>query len=254
MRMKRLLIGFRMTLRMLFRRRIVAILLVLIPLVFLSVVEWTTSDRDLPFKLASLDKDAFITVSERGISLVFFAVASTGFLLSFLGLHLIQHNREVNKRLILCGMSPVELLFSTLMTMLLLMLVIGLYIAILTNWFFTTDHFYGVWLGLVTIGFVYGCYGLLVGSLIKGELEGILMIVLLVNIDAGWLQNPLFYDQAENQEIIQLLPAYFPSQLTVISAFSDHPIQNALEGSLYYGLCLLALAIYIFYAKMKIAK
>ena len=243
-----------MTLRMLFRRRIVAILLILIPLVFMSVVQWTTSDRDLPFKLASLDEEVFIAVSERGISLVFFAVASSGFLLSFLGLHLIQHKREVNKRLVLCGYNPVELLLATLLTMLLLMLLIGLYIALLTSWFYAIDHFIGVWLGLVMIGFVYGCYGMLAGSLIKGELEGILMIVLLVNIDAGWLQNPLFYDQAKNQEIIQLLPAYYPSQLTVISAFSDHPIQNALEGSIYYGLSLLVIAVFIYYLKMKIAR
>ena len=93
-----------------------------------------------------------------------------------------------------------------------------------------------------------------VGSLIKGELEGILLIVLLVNIDAGWLQNPLFYAEAENQTIIRYLPAYFPSQTAIIAAFTDYDIFHASINSIIYGSIFLAISLLIFFNKMRIKK
>ena len=131
---------------------------------------------------------------------------------------------------------------------------IAMYIGILTRLFFSIDHFFLLVIGLVLIGFVYGSYGLLVGSLIKGELEGILLIVLLVNVDAGWLQNPLFYAEAQNQIIIRFLPAYYPSQTAIIASFTDYSAINAIFNSLLYGIIFFAIAMLIFYNKMRIKK
>ena len=243
-----------MILRMLFRQRIVLILLVVIPAVFLSIVEFTTSERTLPFLLASIDEEIFIEISEKGISFIFFAVASAGFLVSFLALNLIQKNREVNKRLIICGYHPIELLCSILLALIIMIVLIAIYVGLLMNFFFPIDHLPMFLFGLVLIGFVYGCYGLAVGSLIKGELEGILLIVLLVNVDVGWLQNPVFYAEAQNQIIIQTLPAYFPSQASIIAALTDYSAANAALNSLFYGAGFLVLSMLIFFNKMRIYK
>ena len=243
-----------MILKMLVRRRIVLILLAVIPAVFLSVVEFTTSERLLPFLLASLDEEVYIEIIEKGISFIFFAVASAGFLVSFLALNLIQKNVEVNRRLVICVYSPNELLISNLLSLFSMILLIAIYVGILTNVFFSIDHLPMFIFSLVLIGFVYGCYGLAVGSLVRGELEGILLIVLLVNIDAGWLQNPLFYAEAQNQEIIQYLPAYYPSQAAIITAFTDFSAANASLFSLLYGGAFLILSMLLFYNKMRIRK
>jgi len=243
-----------MILRMLMRRRIVLILFMIIPAVFLSIVEITTSDRLLPFRLASLTEEVFIEVSEKEISLTFFAVAVSGFLMSFLALNLVQMNNEVNRRLVICGYHPLELLAANLLALFLMVFVIASYVGILTNGLFAINNIGLTILGLALSGFVYGCYGLAVGSLIKGELEGILFIVLLVNIDAGWLQNPLFYAEAQNQAIIRYLPAYFPSQTTIIAAFTDHSATSAGLQSLLYGLGFLVLAMLIFFIRMRVRK
>jgi hypothetical protein len=109
-------------------------------------------------------------------------------------------------------------------------------------------------LGLVLIGFVYGCYGLAVGSLVKGKIEGVFFIVMLANIDSGWLQNPMYYAEAHNNVIIRYLPAYFPSQSAIIAAFTDYSGTNARLYSLLYGTGFLILALFIFYIKMRIKK
>lgn len=240
-----------MILRMLVRQKIVIILLLIIPAFFLSVVEFTTSDRMLPFQLASVGEDVFINISEKGISFIFFAVASSGFLVSFLGLNLIQKDNIVNRRLIICGYHPIELLISILLSLFLAIALIAVYVGLLTNAFYTIDHLGRFILGLVLIGFVYGSYGLAVGSIIKVELESILMIVLLVNIDVGWLQNPLFYAEAQNQIIIKFLPAYFPSQTAIITAVTDFSSVSATAYGILYGLIFLIFSMLIFFYKMR---
>jgi len=247
----KIITGLSMILRMLVRQKIVIILLLIIPVFFLTIVEFTTSDRLLPFQLASLEDDVFINISEKGISFIFFAVASSGFLVSFLALNLIQKNNEVNRRLIICGYHPNELLISILTALLLVILLIAGYVGLLTNLYYPIDHPGRFMLGLVLIGFVYGSYGLLVGSLIKGELEGILMIVLLVNIDVGWLQNPLFYAESQNQIIIKFLPAYFPSQTAIITAVTDYSATAAAIKGIFYGLVFLITSMLVFFFKMR---
>lgn len=243
-----------MILRMLIRRRIALILLAFIPAIFLSIVKFTTSERLLPFRLASLSEEVFLEISEKGISYIFFAVASTGFLVSFLALNLIQKNSEVNRRLVICGYHPIELLISNLLCLFLMIFGIALYVGLLTNAFYSINHLTMFIFGLILTGLVYGCYGMTVGILIKGELEGILFIVLLVNIDAGWLQNPLFYSEAQNQVIIRYLPAYFPSQTSIIAAFTDYSATNATWNSLLYSSTFLILSMIIFFNQMRLKK
>ena len=243
-----------MILKMLFRRRVVLLLLVAMPVVFLTVVQLTASAKMILFRLASLDEMVFIEESQKQISLIFFSVTSTGFLVSFLALNLIQINSNVNRRLVICGYHPFELLISNLICLILVILFIAIYIGLLINAFFSVKHLAMYIFGLTLIGFVYGCYGLAIGSLIKGKLEGVFLIVLLANIDSGWLQNPMYYAEAQNNIIIRYLPAYYPSQSAIIAAFTDYSAANARFFSVIYGSGFLILSLLIFYNKMRIKK
>ena len=243
-----------MILKMLFRRRIILIALVVIPLVFLTVVELTAPSRIIPFRIASLDIRVFIRELLKEIALVFFAVTSSGFLVSLIALNLVQIENDVNRRLVICGYHPFELLISNLLALLLLILTIAVYIGLLVSWFVPIAHLPMFIFGLMLIGFVYGCYGLAIGSMIKGKLEGVFFIVLLANIDSGWLQNPMYYAGAHNNEIIRYLPAYFPSQSAIIAAFTDYSSVNAIFYSILYGTGFLILALLIFYNNMRIKK
>lgn len=250
----RIYTGLTMILKMLLRRRIILISLVVIPLVFLTVVELTAPTRFIPFRLASLNLRVFIRESLKEIALIFFSVASSGFLVSLLALNLVQIENDVNRRLVICGYHPFELLISNLLALLIIIVGIAVYIGLLVNNFVPVSHLSGYIFGLMLIGFVYGCYGLAVGSLIKGKLEGVFFIVILANIDAGWLQNPMYYAEAHNNVVIRYLPAYFPSQSAIIAAFTDYSGTNAQISSILYGFAFLILALLIFYNKMRIKK
>jgi len=251
---RRIITALSMILRMLFRRRIVIISLAVIPVVFLTVVELTASSKIILFRLASLDKNIFLEQSQKAVSLIFFSCTATGFLVSFLGMNLMQIDNDVNRRLVLCGYNPVELLFASLISLLLVIFSMAVYIGLLINVFIPVMHLHLYIIGLSLIGYVYGCYGLLIGSLIKGKLEGVFLIVLLANIDVGWLQNPMYYAEAHNNLIIRYLPAYNPSQSAIIAAFTDYSGANARFFSILYGSVFLILSMLIFYNKMRIKK
>lgn len=239
-------------LKILLRRRIVLLIFLVIPIVFLGVVELTTSNRELPFLIGSLSDEIYINVAEKQISHVFFSVAVSGFLCAFLAHYLFQKNYLANKRLVVCGYHPTEILISNLLAFLISGVFISLYVGLLVSVFFKIEHFSSFVLGLFLSCMVYGFYGMLVGCSVKGELEGILLIVLLINIDAGWLQNPLFYAQSEQQDIIRYLPAFYPSQCSIKAAFTNYSIGNSILYSLLYSGAFLLLSIQIFYHKIKL--
>ena len=75
---------------------------------------------------------------------------------------------------------------------------------------------------------------------------------LLTNIDVGWLQNPIYYADAQNQALIRHLPAYFPSQVSMVSAFTDYSILFHVLGGVTYGVVLLVLALLIYTLRMRL--
>ena len=103
------------------------------------------------------------------------------------------------------------------------------------------------------VGYVYGCYGLLIGAVWRRELESIFTVILLTNIDVGWLQNPLFYTEAENKSFVRWLPAYWPSQAAMVGAFTDHGVGMAIVGALAYGTFFVLIAIIVFWRQLGVA-
>jgi hypothetical protein len=236
----------------LLRRRVAVMLFFLIPSLFYTVVLLTTTERTVAFKLASVSEETVIEVSERNESLIFIGLASVGLLSSFVALIVIQQNTEVNRRLVLCGYRPSELVIARLGVLLVLITLVAIYVAALLLPFFQPRHVGFVMCGFALGGFVYGCYGLLVGAVFRRELEGILFIALLANIDVGWLQNPIYYADAQNKALIRHLPAFFPSQTSMVSAFTDYSLLFPVLGALTYGLVLLTLALVIYSLRMKL--
>lgn len=254
MRLRYIKTGWIMAAKELLRSRIAFILFFVIPTVFYAVIFLVTTHRQIAFKLASISEEVFLTVSQRNEALIFIGLAAVGILTSFLALTITQKHSAESRRLVICGFRTSELLLSKFTVLLSVIACVGCYVGAIVPFFFAPKRFFFVLLGFMMGGYVYGCYGLLIGVLFKRELEGILFIVLLANFDVGWLQNPIYYAEAQNKAIIRHLPGYFPSQMSMASAFTDHSVLLPLLGSLAYGTVLLAGAMLIFWWRMRIRK
>ncbi len=251
MRLRAFLVSFEMNGRELVRNRLAMLLLFLVPSLFFLLMVLTTRQPTVAFKLGSVAGEPVLQVNQRSEALVFIGVAAVGLIAAFLGLNLIQQQLEVNRRLILCGCKTVELAAAKLALSFCVTVLVGAYVTGLLRLCFPLRHPAATILGFLLTGYVYGAYGMFVGSLLRRQLEGILLVVLLVNIDAGWLQNPLYYADAQNQVIIRFLPAFFPSQLTMTSAFSNYGISGTLLGGFLYGTAFLLLAFALLWHKTR---
>lgn len=251
MRLKRLGTAWRLTLLSLIRRRIVLLLFFLVPSLFGGLIVLTTTSRPIQFQLGSLGDAVFVTVPQRHEGLVFICLTAVGLLTAFLALDLVQRNSDAHRRLVLCGYRPGELIAAQLAVLLGVIVVVAGYVMLLLPLFFKPERFGLVLLGLILGGWVYGCYGLLVGAVFRRELEGILFVVLLAAIDVGWLQNPIYYAEAQNQAIIRSLPAYFPAQLSMAAAFTTESVLQPAVGSFLYGAALMAGALLVYVLRMR---
>ncbi|MFH1176102.1 MAG: hypothetical protein V1750_01750 [Acidobacteriota bacterium] len=243
MRRQRLRTSFVMGVRSLLRARLVLLLVLLIPAVFILLTLLTTQATPILFKLAAIAGEPFVEVRQRDQALVYIAQAAIGLIAAFVGLALSQRDAEAHRRLLLCGYRIGELLTARLVLLAAVVALTGAYGLALVRLLAAPRSLLGTFLGFAAIGYVYASFGVLVGALVRRELEGILLVVLLVNIDVGWLQNPLFYAEAQNQAIIRWLPAFHPTQLTMIAAFTDHGILRALLGSIAWGSAFLLIAL-----------
>lgn len=251
MRLMQIRIALWLTLRGLVRRRIVLLLVFIVPTLFTGLVLLTTTDAPIQFLLPSIRDGLFVAVPQRDEGLVFVGLVAVGVLTAFLALDLVQGNAEASRRLIVCGYRPAELIVARLGVLLLVIVSVSVYVTAIVRVFIVPERTVLLAIGLAVVGWVYGCYGLMVGSLCRRELEGILFVVLLANIDAGWLQNPIYYAEAQNQAIIRSLPAYFPAQASMTAAFTTHSTVVPILASIAYGFVLLLAAILVYAFRVR---
>ncbi|MBE0644348.1 MAG: ABC transporter permease [Bacteroidetes bacterium] len=248
----RFLIGVRMTGLELLRSRYILALVFAMPLIFYLMIYVTSAERDMPMLFGMVSDSREYLVNERDESLVFFGTGAIALVAAFIALKLTQRHHESSRRLVLCGYSTTEVLLSRIGTLLLSLIPLGCYVLLLLLCFFTPGSILPVTAGFVLAGFVYAALGALIGVLFRNEIEGVLAVLLIANIDAVWMQNPIYYTASEHREIIRVLPAYFPTQASMLGAFTDESVLAAAGASLLYGGILLLIALFIYWRRMRV--
>ncbi len=239
--------------RDLVRNRIAATLLLIIPTVFYVLIQFTTGERPIAFQLSALG-EPWVTANERPVSLLFIGMAAVSGLSAFLAFVLVQRPAAADKRLVFEGYRPGELLIAKVCVMAAVAAVVAVYVSVLLLLFFRPSRLPGVFLGFLLTSVVYGVLGMVIGALVRRELEGILVILLLVNVDAGWLQSPVFYAHAHNQTLIRWLPGHHPGQVAMLSAFTEGGLTHELLASLGVLSGGLAAAAILYWLKVRVLR
>jgi hypothetical protein len=184
------------------------------------------SRRTHRFVLDVLD-DGVRTLDRRAVALTFLGVAAVGFVSAFFAFYLVHRRLDTDRRLALVGLPPVEIGAAKLAVLSALVITLSAYQLALLLAIEPVAHPPGLLAGLVAVGLVYGGVGLLLGAVSRHEIEGLLAIVLLANIDVGWLQNPAYYGESQRRWIIESLPGFFPTQLAMLSVFEPRGLAEA---------------------------
>lgn len=234
------------------RNRAVAGVFLIAPPALYLLIEVTTGARPIPFQLHSAG-DALLTAPERDLSMLFIAMAVISGLSAFLCFTMVAHPASADRRLVFEGYRPSELLAGKTAVLGVAAAIVAVYVTALLPFFFQPKRAAGVFAGFLLTALVYGAVGMAIGAVVRRELEGILLILLLVNVDAGWLQNPVFYAHAQNRELIRWLPGHHAGQVTMLSAFTESALAAEIARSLLYTLCVLVLAAAAYGRRVRVA-
>lgn len=245
---------FRLSFRELLRNRFGLVLLLLIPPVFLGVVDQTSGTDQMPIDLFFYQETKNIWLSQYDINLVFIASAVCGFLTAYYAILLFHRNFDYFRYCVGAGLSSNGFIAARFLFFLTVTLILSVLTGTLLSLFVDIEQVVQLLLGFMLMGTIYGAFGGIAGLLSKDLMVAILCIVLLANLDAGWLQNPVFYSSAQQTELIQWLPAFYPAQTIFAAAFTEEWNIKALIFSSLYAFILISLMTAIVHFKLRNVK
>ena len=239
---------FFLSLREAWRNKMGMILFFAIPVVFLGAVELTAGGGTVAVKLYYPDETLQVLLTMHLAAIVFVAAAVCGFLSAYYALILFHHDFDYFRFCVFNGLHPAVYLAGRFGFFLTILLFLAAGTTLLTGALVPINHPGNVFAGFLLIGVVYGACGGLAGMMTREFLVAFLCVALLADIDAAWLQNPVYYSAGQNIEIIRWLPAFYPCQMIFAAGFTEDPNPAAAPGSLAYAgvvLCMLLAVIVV---------
>ena len=240
-----------LSLRELWRNKLGLALLLGIPVLFIGVVEWTSGRLPVPIKLFYAAETVRVVLSQRSITLVFASAAVTGFLVAYYALVLYHQDFEYYRYSVFLGLRPGAFAAARFILFLLLSGAISLLITVMLSRLIELRQPGLVFLGFMLTGVTYGACGGIIGSLSRSFLPALLIAALLVDLDAAWLQNPVYYSWAQESTLIRALPAFYPCQMLFSSAFTSRSNPLAAFRGLAYAGGLTAVLFLIVHVRLR---
>jgi hypothetical protein len=238
----------------LWRNRFGLILLGLIPILFLLIVEWTSGVQQIPIDLYFRHKTRHIFLSQHDINVVFIGAAVSGFLTAYYAILLFHRNFEYYRLCIGMGLSPLGFISARFLFFFTIIMFLAALISLVLSYLINIEHMFLLFTGFILVGTIYGAFGGVVGLFSHDIMVAILWIVLLANLDAGWLQNPVFYTSAQETEFIHWLPAFYPTQAIFTAAFISEWNGWAILISSIYACGLILMMLLIVHFKLRNVK
>lgn len=186
----------------------------------------------------------FVATSQQRLAVLTGMLNATTLIMGFVALSVVRRSSAVDQRLVLCGHGRAPLILGRLSALALASLLVALYAVAVLTAFLVPRHPGVVAAGTFGAVLAYAAIGVLVGIATRGDLEGFFLVIMLSLVDT-FLQNPIG-NPAASQALIESFPTYFPMQVVVGGAFTDHVAWWQFWGSLSWatGLGILGLAAF----------
>ena len=192
-----------------------------VPLIFLCTAIYTATEFSIPIKLYNFDHVIKIVLNQKQILILYITAAVIGFLSSYYCMVMFQESLSYFKYCVFVGLPILNYILIRILFFIGIVVIITLIVCSIIVFIIPINQIILVYMGFIFMGFIYGLYGGIVGVVTNNFLASFLMIIMLTNLDVGWLQNPVFYSFADNTLFIRFLPAFFPCQFIFTSAYTD---------------------------------
>lgn len=222
---RRLRTAIRLTVAAQVRNRVAWILLVAFIPIWYLLVGATITHGQTTFKLRAID--AAVAVDSHNLTLITAGLNAITLITGFVVFAAVRRSLPFDRRLVLSGYRHGALIAAKTNAALLQAIGIGVYAAIVMLAFWRPA---GLW--AIAVAFVlgaatyatYAAFGLLMGVLVRGDLEGFFLIIMISILDT-FLENPVDNPLANNP-ILQFFPSYGPTQFAAAGAFHHRALAS----------------------------
>jgi ABC-2 type transport system permease protein len=153
-----------------------------------------------------------------------------------------------DRRLVLSGYRPGALIAAKTVAAVAVAFVVSGYAALVLLAFWRPAGLGAVVLGFFLAAATYATLGLLIGVLVRGDLEGFFLIIMIALLDT-FLQDPVDNPLA-NKVILEFFPAYAPTQVAAAGAFHDQILIAMIGLSLAWTVVFAVLAFAVLRLRM----
>jgi ABC-2 type transport system permease protein len=241
--------ALRFALRNQTRNRLAATLLVaFVPIWYLLMLAMV-GHQTLSFRLYSTGQ--VLTVDGGRLTLISAGLNSLSLIVGFAVFDAIRKALAFDKRLVFAGYRSRTLIGAKNLSVALVATAVAVYAALvlLAFWRPGPAGWLAILAGYALIALTYGAFGLLLGVLVKGDLEGFFLIIMGGLMDT-FLQNPLGNPLA-NKPVLQYFPSFGPMQFAVGGVFGHHVLWAHLLLGLAWAAAFTVLGLAVFGVKTR---
>jgi hypothetical protein len=241
--------AWRFALRNQSRNRLAGLLLVaFVPTWYLLMLA-ITGHKPLTFRLFATGQ--VLTVNSGHLTLISAGLNSVTMIVGFAIFAAIRRTLAFDKRLVFAGYRQATLIAAKTCAIAVIAAAVALYTAtvLLAFWRPGATGWLAIWAGFTVMALTYGALGLLLGVLVKGDLEGFFLIVMGGLMDT-FLQNPLGNPLANNP-ILEWFPSFGPMQFAAGGSFSHQDLWGHLALGLAWAAAFITSGLIIFQLRTR---
>ncbi|MFG2794716.1 hypothetical protein [Streptomyces sp. NPDC048419] len=226
------------------RNRLAGLLLVLFVPVWYLLMDALASGEVLDFKLYATGD--VLHVDGGHLTLISAGLNSVTMIAGFVVFDAVRKALAFDRRLVFAGYRQSMLIGAKTLAVGLVASAIALYtaLAVLFFWRPSPGGWFAVLAGFAVIALTYGALGLLLGVLVKHDLEGFFLIIMGGLMDT-FLQNPLGNPLA-NKPVLEWFPSFGPMQFAVGGSFGHIALWSHLALGLTWAAGFAAIGLVIF--------
>ncbi|WP_326609762.1 ABC transporter permease [Streptomyces scopuliridis] len=211
--------------------RLALVLVVFFVPIWITLVYLVINDADVTFFLRASDRN--ITVDGNDVTKISGAINAVTLIVGFMMFIVTYRSAEFDERLAMAGYPRGHLLAAKLTSLITAAALICAYATAIICCYWVPARPALLWLALFGAALAFGGIGVMLGALLRGELEGMFLIIMLSIIDMG-LQNPVANPASDNG-IVRFLPSYGTMQSGVTAGFlHTTPALHLLLGPLWF--------------------
>ncbi len=173
---------------------------------------------------------AAIIVDGHDLTLITAGLSAITLITGFVVFAAVRRSLPFDRRLVLSGYRHGALIAAKTNAALVQAIGIGVYAAAVMLAFWRPSGLWAIAVAFILGAATYAAFGLLIGVLVRGDLEGFFLIIMISLLDT-FLENPVDNPLA-NHPVLQFFPSYGPTQFAAAGAFHHQALASMAALSL----------------------